>query len=80
MSLGLWAAAYSVVMAFWIWIIRWGGAEKLEETLANDFSESLANYLSADTVKIVGYVALGVSSLWFIAGVYLPGLRFWVHA
>ncbi len=77
MSLTMWFVFYAVDVVFLLWVVRRGGAEVLEGTLA---SACLISYFalewSAEGIKLFAWCALVASTIWFIVGLFSPGLRF----
>jgi hypothetical protein len=72
----LWLLWHLVALLFALWILRWGGAERLEGTLASGFLISyFAPRWSADAIKF--FVALGLilDIVWFLLGLIKPELR-----
>lgn len=77
MSLIGWIGAYSVQMLFWVWVVCWGGAERLEGTLASFFLVSwFAPEWSSEGIKLFGWLMLIGSTIWFLVGIFLPEARF----
>jgi hypothetical protein len=71
-----WLLAYLADMLFWIWVTRWGGAEKLEGTFASGFLISIfAAGWSARGIRVFGYGTMVVSTIFFILGLFSPGFR-----
>lgn len=78
MSLLAWIILYLTELLFWLWIIRWGGAERLEGTFTSGFLiNCFAPGWSAEGIKLFGWLTLVVSTIWFFAGLFYPGLRIW---
>ena len=70
---------YSIDLVFWLWVVRWGGAERLEGTFSSGFLVHLfAPGWSADGIKLFCYVAIFLSTILFITGIFLriSGLSF----
>ena len=79
MSLLSWIAVYIVEMAFWLWIVAWGGAEFLDGT----WVLSLAVHWGAsdwdpETTKLVGWFFILSTTFWFIIGLIDPNMRFYI--
>ena len=71
-----WVIGHSIITAFWLWIIRWGGAELLEGRVASLFLISEHAYFwDAETIRIVACVILAVSLVWFVLGLFFPEMR-----
>jgi hypothetical protein len=77
MSLIAWIIAYALNMLFWLWIVRWGGAERLEGTFSSGLLISVfAPKWSAEGIKVFGYGAIIVSTIGFVLGVFFPDFRY----
>ncbi len=77
MSIGFWIATYLAILLFWLWVVRWGGAERLEGSAITDWFDWLSSRLHADGIKVIGWLAIGLASAWFVAGLFVPSARFW---
>ena len=75
-GLGEWVLSYAVNVLFWLWILRWGGAEWLEGSF---LSECLISWWAprwdAEGIKLFGWGCLIISSGWFLVGVFVPEAR-----
>ena len=68
--------AYLIQLAFWLWIVRWGGAEWLEGTFISGFLVHIfAPRWSADGIKLFGWGAILISTVLFVIGVFSPDFR-----
>lgn len=77
MSITAWIIFYLIDAIFWLWVVRWGGAEWLEGTLASGFLINIfAPKWSSDGIKLYGYGILGISTVAFIAGLFMPEVRY----
>lgn len=77
MSLTELIVTYLIILIFWLWVVKWGGAERLEGTFASGFLISIfAPNWSAEGIKLFGYCAIGLSTLLFIAAVIYPDFRY----
>ena len=77
MTLSGWIIIFLVQVLFWIWVIRWGGAERLEGTFTSGFLISwLAPRWSAEGIKLFAWLSLIAGTAWFFAGLFYPELRF----
>ena len=76
MGLTAWCLFYGIELIFWIWIIRWGGAERLEGTFSSGFLlHMFAPRWSADGIKLFAWLMMIVSTIWFAIGLFNPGVR-----
>jgi len=79
MSLQYWAIGYGLNLAFWLWIVRWGGAERLESTFASGCLISVfAPWWTAEGIKVFGYATIVVSTVYFVLGIFVPDFRFFM--
>ena len=63
---------------FWIWVLRWGGAERLEGTFASGFLVSwFAPKWSAEGIRLFALLSLAASLAAFGVGLFVPGVRCW---
>ena len=64
-----WVISYFINIIFWLWIVRCGGAEWIEDKVISAF---LVNYFAynwiADGIKFYAWCALGISTILFILG------------
>ena len=77
MSLAVWIGTYVVVLACWMWIVRWGGADWIEGAFVADVFFFLSSRMDAEAIRLIGWIAIGVTTLWFAVGLFLPAARFW---
>lgn len=68
--------AYLIQLAFWLWIVRWGGAEWLEGTFLSGFLVHIfAPRWSVDGIKLFGWGAILISTVLFVIGIFSPDFR-----
>jgi len=71
-----WVFLYLIDLVFWIWVVRLGGAERLEGTLASGCLISIfAPRWSAEGIKAAGWLVIVLSTIWFVIGLFSPSLR-----
>jgi hypothetical protein len=71
----LWAGLSSV---FWLWVLRWGGAERLEGTFASGFLLSwFAPKWSVEGIKLFALLSLLGTVVAFVVGLFVPEVRCW---
>jgi hypothetical protein len=76
MSLTWWVVTYLADLLFWLWVVRWGGAEKLEGTFSSGFLISiLAPQWSEEGIKLFGYGAIVISTVLFVLGIFFADFR-----
>ncbi|XPF95286.1 hypothetical protein ACM9HF_04535 [Colwellia sp. RE-S-Sl-9] len=73
----IWILFYLFEVIFWLWIIRWNGAEWLEGTLTSGFLiHHFAPTWSADGIKLFVWIYFIAASIWFVVGIFQPSVRF----
>ena len=77
MHLVWWILIYVAEALFWLWIVRWGGAERLEGTFASVFLVHFrAPGWGTKGIKVFGWICLVLSTIWFLIGLFDPESRF----
>jgi len=77
MSLTPLITTYLIQLVFWLWIVRWGGAEWLEGTFLSGFLVHIfAPRWSADGIKFFGWGAILISSVLFVIAIFFPDFRY----
>jgi len=78
LSLFIWIAAHAAEAVFCLWVLRWGGAERLEGSFASGFLfSSFAPGWSAEGLKMAALILLVFCAVSFVAGLFVPGMRCW---
>ena len=76
MELFAWIIGYFLNLLLCLWIVRWGGAEWLEGTfLSGILLNIFAPRWSAEGIKLYIWLALLISSAWFLLGLFWPEIR-----
>ncbi len=76
MSLTELIITYLINLVFWLWIVRWGGAEWLEGTFISGFLVHIfAPRWSAEGIKLFGWCAILISTLLFAVAALFPDYR-----
>lgn len=76
MSLTELIGTYLINLVFWLWVVRWGGAEWLEGTFASGFLINIfAPRWSADGIKVFGYGSILISTILFVVAIFSPDFR-----
>lgn len=71
----LWAVLSGV---FWLWVLLWGGAERLERTFLSGFLISwFAPKWSAEGIKLFALLSLAGTLIAFVVGLFIPEVRCW---
>jgi hypothetical protein len=77
MSLTELIVTYLINLLFWFWVLRWGGAERLEGTFTSGFLISVfAPNWSAEGIKLFGYSTILLSTILFIVAIIYPDFRY----
>lgn len=77
MSLSALIVLYLIQLLFWLWVVRWGGAEWLEGTFTSGFLiHFFAPRWSADGIKLFGYGTILMSTIYFIVAMFNPEFRY----
>jgi hypothetical protein len=79
MSLTWWTITYFADLLFWMWVLRWGGAEILEGTFRSGFLIHIfAPRWSAEGIKVFGYGTIIVSTILYLLGIFFPDFRYFL--
>lgn len=77
-SIEQWIAWWTCSSLFWLWVLRWGGAERLEGTFASGFLISwFAPKWSAGGIKSFALLSLLGTLVAFGVGLFVPDIRCW---
>lgn len=77
-SLVQWILCAALSSVFWLWVLCWGGAQRLEGTFASAFLISwFAPRWSAEGIRLFALLSLVGTVLVFVLGLVDPGLRCW---
>jgi hypothetical protein len=75
-SLTGWIIIYLLDLLFWLWVVRWGGAEWLVGTFASGFLINFrAPLWDSDGIKLFGWLMLIISTILFVVGLFVPEMR-----
>jgi len=75
-SLAEWILLYLVDLLFWLWVLRWGGAEWLEGTFVSGVLINLrAPFWGSEGIKLFGWLIVFISTIWFVMGLFMPEMR-----
>ncbi len=75
MGLLEWVIIHSIIVLFWLWVLKWGGAEWLEGWKTLFIVDWFAAVWSAEQIKLYALCVLIFQLIWFVIGVFSPGLR-----
>jgi hypothetical protein len=75
MGIGLWTLLYLVQAAFWVWIIRFRGANAVEGARATWLIHPVAWRWNAETIRFFAWLSLITSTGWFVFGLFVPAAR-----
>jgi hypothetical protein len=77
MSLAEFVTLYLIQLIFWLWVVRWGGAERLEGTfLSGLYLHVFAPRWTTEGIKLFGYGSILFSTVLFVAGIFYPDFRY----
>lgn len=72
MSLFEWSLIHAASALFWMWILSWGGAKKLEGWGAWLTIDWLAARLEAEQLRLYALCMLAIQTIWFVHGALDP--------
>lgn len=79
MPLIWWIAIHALEALLCLWVLRWGGADRLEGTFASGFLfSSFAPRWSAEGLRMAALIMLAFCAITFVVGLFVPSLRCWV--
>lgn len=67
-----WIFSYTGALVVFLWITRWGGAERMERLVLNDW---LWRNRTAEQFKFLAWFSLLLITIWFFVGLFNPDLR-----
>jgi hypothetical protein len=71
-----WVGLFGAESLFWVWVIFWGGAERLEGTFTSGvLIDYLAPRWTAEGIKMFAALIWLFSGVWFVWGCFSPDLR-----
>ncbi len=76
MDVILWILVYIASVLFWVWILRWGGAEWLEGWKAWAAIGWFAGHWKAEQIRFYAWLLLILETVGFVVGLFVPDLRF----
>ena len=78
MSYPVWILLFVANSLFFLWVLRWGGAEWLEDWRFSLFFEWVpAFFWSAEQIKFYALLCWIGHLFWFLGGLFMPELRFY---
>ena len=77
MSMIWWIAIHAIEALFLVWVLRWGGAERLEGSWASGFISNFAPRWNAEGLRMAALILLVFCAITFVAGLFMPSLRCW---
>lgn len=76
MSVAVWVLVHGLSMLFWVWVLRYGGARRLQgSVLSVPLVSFFALNWDVDAIKLMAWCALIVGPIYFAMGLVEPGLR-----
>jgi hypothetical protein len=77
MSLSWWVILFAAFSVFSLWVLRWGGAERLEGWKSMFFIDwAQAFQWDAEQIKLYFLALWVLCAAWFTIGLFLPMARF----
>lgn len=76
MDLVYWIIGYVASALFWIWVLKWGGAEWLEGWRAWVSIGWFAGHWSAEQIRLYALTLFVLESIGFVAGLFFESVRF----
>lgn len=71
-----WIIIYAFDVVFFLWVVRWGGAEWLEGTFTSGMLiHWFAPTWTAEGIKLFVWVSFIATSIWFVVGLFVPSAR-----
>ena len=68
---------FLIQLLFWIWVVRWGGARRLEGTFTSGFLINIfAPRWTEDGIKLFAYCSIVITTILFLLAIYIPDLRY----
>ena len=61
---------------FWIWILRWGGAETIEGWRSWALIGWFAGHWTAEQIRFYAFILLTIELVWLAVGIFVPAARF----
>jgi hypothetical protein len=61
---------------FWVWILRWGGADRIEGWRSWALIGWFAGHWAAEQIRFYAFILLGVELVWLAVGIFVPAARF----
>ncbi|MCR6476779.1 hypothetical protein NU688_11530 [Variovorax sp. ZS18.2.2] len=77
LSLIWWIAIHAVEALFLVWVLRSGGAERIEGTWASGFISGFAPRWNAEGLRMAALILLVFCAITFVVGLFMPSLRCW---
>lgn len=76
MGLGGWILLFAANSAFFLWVLRWGGAEWMEGWRSLFFIDWFrAPLWSAEMIKLYVLLCWIGHAIWFLLGIFMPAVR-----
>ncbi|MEW8106217.1 MAG: hypothetical protein AB2801_14500 [Candidatus Thiodiazotropha endolucinida] len=68
MSIFEWTLIHALIALFWLWILIWGGAKKLEGWGAFFLIDWLAARLDKEQLRLYALLSLVIQVIWYVIG------------
>lgn len=76
MSVVGWIIYHAIGTVFWLWLLRWGGAEWIEGWGAWGLLGWFSGHWGAEQIKLYALLILIGELIWFVLGLFFPACRF----
>ena len=71
-----WVISYLFNLLLWLWIVRWGGAEWLENAFeSRSLIDIWPSEWSVEVTKLVGWISLIITTAIFLIGLFSQEIR-----
>ncbi len=77
MSIAELLIVYLMQLLFWLWIVKWGGAKRLEGTFTSGFIIHIfAPRWTEDGIKLFGLGMIVTSTILFLLAIFIADFRY----
>lgn len=75
MSLFEWSIIHALSVLFWLWILNWGGAKRIEGWGAFFLIDWMAARLNVEQLRMYALIFLIIQIVWYFLGAFNPSWR-----
>ncbi len=76
MTLTEWFLVHALGVAFWLWLLLLGGAERIVGWGAWGLLGWFAGHWTAEQIRLYALILLVIEVAWFVTGLVFPAARF----